>query len=273
MKPEGSIRPVKNEQMKSYTLFFLLCLLLSRFSLIAGDGQGREYYQIKIYHLKSAAQEQRIDNFLQNAYLPALHRAGIRHVGVFKPVRQDTADLRVYVLIPFSSLSAFDALGETLGKDQAYRQAGKDYIDAPYNNPPYTRMESILLKAFSGNPVLTPNMLTGPKSERIYELRSYEGPTEQYYENKVKMFNAGDEIGIFRKLGFNALFYGEVISGSRMPNLMYMTTFKDQASRDAHWKAFSADPDWKKLSVMEEYRNNVSKNEQFFLRPAEYSDL
>ena len=79
--------------------------------------------------------------------------------------------------------------------------------------------------------------------------------------------------GIFRRLGFNAVFYAEVLSGSRMPNLMYMTTFRDQADRDARWKSFSADPDWKKLSAMEEYKNNVSKADKFFLRPVEYSDL
>lgn len=260
--------------MKNSTLFFLGCLLFSSSSLFAGKkAPARQYYQIKIYHLKSAAQEQRVESFLKDAFLPALHRAGIPKVGVFKPIKQDTADLRIYVLIPFRSLSEFDALGNRLAGDSKYQQAGADYINAAYNNVPYTRLESILLKAFTGNPTLTPPALTGPKSERVYELRSYEGPTEKYYENKVKMFNAGDEIAIFKKLGFNAVFYGEVISGSRMPNLMYMTTFNNQADRDAHWKSFSADPDWKKLSALEEYKNNVSKNEQFFLRPAGYSDL
>lgn len=256
--------------MKNSTLLFLACLLFSSFTLFAKE---RNFYQIKIYHLKSATQEQRLDNFLRQAYLPALHRANIRSVGVFKPIKQDTADIRVYVLIPFRSLSEFDNLGSKLAKDSHYQQSGSDYINAPYNDVPYARLESILLKAFSGSPELTLPKLTGPQSERVYELRSYEGPTEKYYENKVKMFNAGNEIAIFKKLGFNAVFYGEVMSGSRMPNLMYLTTFNNQADRDAHWKAFSADPDWKKLSALEEYKNNVSKNEQFFLRPAEYSDI
>jgi hypothetical protein len=78
------------------------------------------------------------------------------------------------------------------------------------------------------------------------------------------MFNAGDEIGLFNRLGFNAVFYGEVLSGARMPNLMYMTTFENQASRDAHWKAFVDDPQWKKLSTMPEYQKNVSRIEIFF---------
>lgn len=252
----------------------ILALLLCCFAVIAqAKAPSRQFYQIKIYHLKSASQEPRIDSFLQGAYLPALHRAGIKHIGVFKPIKQDTADRKIYVLIPFASLAEFDALPQKLKADKKYQQDGDAYINAIYNNVPYARLESIILKAFTGHPLLTPPALTGPKSERVYELRSYEGPTEKYYENKVKMFNAGDEITIFKKLNFNAVFYGEVISGSNMPNLMYLTTFRDQADRDAHWKAFSSDPDWKKLSALEEYKNNVSKNTQFFLRPAEYSDL
>ncbi len=62
--------------------------------------------------------------------------------------------------------------------------------------------------------------------DRAYELRSYESPTEKLYWNKVEMFNKGDEIGLFKRLNFNAMvFYGEVVAGSRMPNLMHLTDF------------------------------------------------
>ena len=86
------------------------------------------------------------------------------------------------------------------------------------------------------------------------------------------MFNEGGEVALFKRLNFNAVFYSEVVAGSRMPNLMYMTTFENRADRDAHWKAFGDDPEWKKLSSMPEYQKNVSKIEIFFLRPTEYSD-
>ncbi len=37
------------------------------------------------------------------------------------------------------------------------------------------------------------------------------------------MFNEGGEIELFKELNFNAAFYGEVITGSRMPNFYYLT--------------------------------------------------
>ncbi|MRG48273.1 NIPSNAP family containing protein [Chitinophaga sp. SYP-B3965] len=259
--------------MKNSTLSFLLFIFCS-LSVFAGEKPpAQEYYQIRVYHLKTDAQVEMVENYLNKAYLPALHRAGIKQVGVFKPIAQDTADLRIYVLVPFKTLTQFENLPALLAKDATHASAGKDYLDAPHDNKPYARIENILLLAFKGMPVLTASTVTSPKSERVYELRSYESPTEKYAVNKIKMFNDGDEFGIFRKLNFNTVFCGEVLAGSKMPNLMYMTTFKDKADRDAHWKAFSADPDWKKLSAVESYKNNVSKNEQLFIRPTEYSDL
>jgi len=231
------------------------------------------YYQLKVYHLKTQQQEERLDNYLQNAYLPALHRLGIKHVGVFKPVDKDTAERRIYVLVPFSSWGLLENSNERLLSDQQYRAAGKDYIDAPYNNAPYTRLETMILRAFPKMPAPAVPGLTGNKTERVYELRSYESPTEKYNANKVRMFNVGNEVALFKRLGFNAVFYAEVLAGSHMPNLMYMTTFNDRADRDKHWQTFSNDPQWKALVAAPEYQHNVSKADIVFLHPTAYSDF
>ncbi|ACT94892.1 NIPSNAP family protein [Dyadobacter fermentans] len=258
---------------RNLNLLFTFLLLMVALSTVAAPPK-REFYEIKIYHLKNADQEARVEAFLKDAYVPAAHRAGIKNVGVFKPVKTDTmAGKLIYVLTPLKSLDQLLTLPKTLDKDAAYTSAGKDYIDANYKNAPYARFESIILQAFTDAPVLTKPALTGPKSERVYELRSYEGHTEKIYQNKVKMFNAGGEVPLFKRLGFNAVFYGEVIAGSHMPNLMYMTTFDNKASRDAHWKSFSEDAEWNKLKVNPEYQNNVSKNTSFYLYPTEYSDI
>lgn len=254
-------------------LFFSLFMLVMAIGAVAAPPK-REYYEIKMYRLKDKTQEATVENYLKDAYIPALHRAGIKNVGVFKPVVSDTMSGKlIYVLTPVSSLDQLLSLPKLLEKDAKYLAAGKDYIDAPYKNPPYARIETTVLQAFTTMPVHAKPNLTGPKSERVYELRSYEGYTEKIYRNKVKMFNDGGEVPLFVRLGFNAVFYGEVIAGSHQPNLMYMTTFENKASRDAHWKAFSSDAEWNKLKINPEYQNNVSKNTSFFLYPTEYSDI
>jgi hypothetical protein len=251
----------------------LLVLVTITASLSHAFAVSKEFYQIKIYHLKNSGQEQAVDAYLKTAYLPALHRAGIANVGVFKPLQNSDNERLIYVLIPFKSMKDFQKLPAKLEKDKAYHTDGSAYLSAPYNAVPYDRIESILLDAFEGSPKLNLSAVTTPKSERIYELRSYEGHTEAISKNKIEMFNKGDEIGLFKRLGFNAVFYGEVISGPRMPNLMYLTTFANKADRDQHWDAFGKDAYWKELSAKPEYKNNVSKNVTLFLYPAEYSDI
>lgn len=234
----------------------------------------REFYAIQIFYLQNAEQEQKVDRYLQDAYLPALHRMGLQKIGVFKPIGNDTSsNRRIFVLIPFANMEHFTNLTDKLSKDKAYQQSGSDYINAAHNAPNYKRVETVLLRAFSGMHVSAKPALKSSVADKVYELRSYESATDKLYQNKVDMFNRGDEVGLFKRLGFNAVFYGEVLAGSHMPNLMYMTSFENMQEREAHWKSFGADPAWKVLSAKPEYQNNVSKGDTWLMRAAPYSDL
>ena len=254
---------------------YTLALLAMIFVFFAkANPPKQEYYEIRIYQLNNADQEKRMDAYLKDAFLPALHRAGLSKIGVFKPVGNDTAAVRkVFLLIPYTSLNDPDAIDSKLASDNAYITAGNDYINAAHDNPAFARFSKIILKAFSGHPVITEPKLTGPLNERLYELRSYEGATEKLYKKKVDMFVKGNEIAIFDDLKFNPIFYAEVLAGTAMPNLMYMTSFENKQSRDEHWKAFGEHPNWKKLESDPQYKNTVSHMDITFLNPTEYSDL
>ena len=255
--------------------FFLLLLASSIDAKEKAVTVQRQYYAIRIYHVSNSQQMNTVETYLQNSFLPAMHQLGYKTIGVFKPVGNDTAtDKRIYVLIPFQSLEQFEQLPQQLAKNSAYANADNEYTHAAVTQPPYSRYETILLRAFEGHPVLELPHLTGSKPARIYELRSYESPSEQWHQNKMQMFIKGNEIGIFKRLNFNAVFYAGVLAGSHMPNLMYMTTFENMQDRDAHWKAFGADPAWKQLSSMPEYpKQNVSHIDDLFLTPVDYSDI
>jgi len=263
---------IKLNSMKSFAILLLFCF--TAFSLSAqSSGKKREYYQLITYHFSSSTQEQLIDGYLEKALIPALHRKSIKQVGVFKPIANDTSVHKIiYVLIPSNKIETLADLSTQLLKDKQYLEAGKEYLGALRTNPPYQRMESTLMYAFAMAPKLILPKLSGPKFDRVYELRSYESATEQLYRNKVKMFNEGGEVVLFDRLQFNAIFYAEVISGSRMPNLVYMTSFENMEERNKHWKTFVDDPEWKKLVAMEEYKGNVSKAEIILTRAATYSD-
>jgi len=253
----------------SGNLIVLVCL----FAIFQISAQTQEYYQLKTYSFETEAQEKTTDDFLKNAFIPALKEFDIQNIGVFKPRPTDSITPRkTYVLIPFTSLVQFRLLDDALDSNTTYQENGKTYLQASHDNPPYQRIESSLMKAFIEMPKMEASKLDGPRRDRIYELRSYEAATEELYKKKVDMFNAGGEIKLFDKLGFNAVFYAEVISGPTMPNLMYMTTHANQEAKDANWKAFVDSPEWAKLKEMPKYQNTVSKIVKLFLYPTEYSD-
>ncbi len=253
--------------------FLIIPVLLLAISAYTMAGE-RDYYQIQIYRLKGKTQEAQVDKFLKEAYLPALHRAGVKKVGVFKPIESDTTSgKRIYVWIPFKSTKQFTKTIKELNADETYWKTGYNFLQAPSDQPPYVRRESVLLKAFPYAPNYVIPEYKTPRSQRIYELRSYESPTDYLFRQKVKMFNEGGEIELFKKLGFNVVFNAEVVSGSTMPNLMYMSTFADMASHDEHWKTFGNHPEWKRMSGLAEYKNTVSKAVIILLHPTAYSDF
>lgn len=253
----------------------LLTLLLLVVFAGPGSAADREYYAIHIYNYETPVQEQAIDRYLEQAYLPALRRNGFSKLGVFKPIANDTAAVkRIVVLVPFRKMEQFTALADKLARDKVYQQAATAYMEVPYNQPNYKRMETILLRAFSGMTVSAKPALKSAHTDKVYELRSYEAPSEKLYWNKVDMFNKGDEIGLFKRLGFNAVFYGEVLAGSHMPNLMYMTSFENMNDRNEHWKTFGNDPQWKKLLADTTYlKGNVSRNDTWLMKATAYSEL
>lgn len=255
-----------------FILVFILAVCIQSVSVNAQIAK-QQYYELRIYKTVSEDQDSRLDQYLQNALLPALHRSGIQKAGVFKTTGDTSSIHKLFVLIPYHSLNDFENIESKLQKDSKYLADGSEYINASFDRVPYQRIEKILLKAFPGLSGLQAPKLKADKKDRIYELRSYEGPTEQYYRTKVKMFVTGDEIGLFKRLNFNAVFYAEVLAGRSMPNLMYMTSFENMADRDAHWKSFGKDPQWVKLTADKQYDNTVSHMDTYFLHPTDYSDL
>ncbi len=263
--------------MKKPVIFRYALLIAAAWLILAQSFAApsvREYYELKIYSLASKSQEAKTDAFLKDVFIPAMHRAGVMRVGVFKPVESDTLNgKRIYVLIPYRSPEHFFKMTDILQNDKVYQEAGKSFLDAPFNDPPFSRVESILMKSFRDMPEAVAPKFTTPVNDRIYELRAYESATEAKAGKKIEMFNQGGEIRLFQKLDFNIVFFGQVMAGDMMPNLMYMTSFQDTTANRLHWKAFGDSPEWKTLSGMEEYKNTVSRIHKYMLHPAPYSEF
>lgn len=245
------------------------------FALLLGgtlSAQSGRYLAVTVYEMGDASGAERTDRYLSDAMLPALKRNGIREAGVFQPWGDDTAAVKkVFLIHEVSDLYAVSRLQRMEETDTAYRRAAADFLSV--RPAPFLRRQTMLVETWAGAPLLTAPRAVDARAERVYELRSYEGPNDERYDNKVAMFEAGGEIALFDRLGFGAVFYGTVIAGPRMPNLMYMTTFDNRAARDEHWKSFSNAPEWKALSSDPQYKDNVSRIDIWLLRAKPYSDF
>jgi hypothetical protein len=233
-----------------------------------------EYYDLRRYQLISGPGTKLTDNYFTGALIPALNRLGIGPVGAFSVYfGPDTP--AYYLLLPSTKLETLVAADLELAKDLVFMKAAAPFWDAPAGAPPYSQIESTLLRAFEGYPKLVVPAAAAKKEKRIYHLRQYVSPTNMDHVRKVEMFHHG-EFGMFAKAGAAGVFYADALIGPRLPSLTYMLSFPDVAALEAGWNKFSADPDWKKLSGDPQFMPDpptVSNITSMVLRPLACSQV
>lgn len=236
--------------IKSSAIAGTLGAFIPEINMAASNSKDKkqDFYELRTYILKDETQQKIVESYYKEAAIPALNRLGSKYIGVFSELNP-TGQTKLYVLIPYTSITAFLTVQDSLWNDQEYLDKGAPYLNAPATAPAYERIESSLLKSFKH----FPKMEVPELKSRIFELRRYEHATESAGQKKLEMFNDAGEIDIFKRLGFNPVFFGETIIGEMRPNLIYMITFDDLESKANHWKSFVADPEWKKISVIPEY--------------------
>ena len=211
----------------------------------------REFYQIRRYNLKSGPQSKLTEDYFAGALIPALGRMSMGPIGAFRlDIGPETPQF--YLLIPGSSAEALATIDLQLAKDEDFLKSAAPYWNTTAAAPAFQRIESSLLIAFEGWPKITPPASSATKGKRIFQLRTYESPSESEHIRKVEMFHKG-EFDYFQKAGCHPVFFGDTLIGSRTPCLTYMLSFADTEELDAGWAKFRADPDWKKLSADPRY--------------------
>jgi len=217
------------------------------------NADSPQYYEVRVYATQSDSQRQRVNDYWQQAAVPAYNRMGLRPIGVFTEQEASTTN-KIYVLIPCDSLEAFGAIPAKLAADRAYQQAAAEFLGATKTNAAYERFESSLLVAFNG----MKHLIVPPPSQppNVFELRTYLSPSESKGSNKIKMFESG-EITLMKDVGLAPIFYGRKIVGPNMPCLMYLTCGASPEAHKQHWEAFSSSPVWKQLKDDPQYKDNM----------------
>jgi len=225
------------------------------------------------YQLRNGAdnQSQRVNEYLEKIWLPAVQRAGAGPTGCFGSVIAEHTPF-VLALASYASLAALEAAQEKMAADEGFRHAEASFFGSP--GLAFERAEVSLLRAFAAMPSVEVPSSEGRQTARIFELRTYESSNPVTLARKIRMFAEG-EIAIFRRTGLQPVFFGETIAGPRMPNLTYMLAFDDLAARDRNWRTFVGDPAWDKLRKQPGYADSeiVSNISNSILRPMPFSAI
>lgn len=239
------------------------------------EQSGRQFFELRTYQFASPPKRQAFEQFIAEAAVPALNRAGVEPVGAFKAADEgeDGKPIdprgRLWLLLPHNSLQSVIELHDKLAGDDTFQRAGHAVLAASKSDPAYLRYQSTLLLAMSGAPRA---MVPTRAPSRVFELRTYESHSTERARNKLAMFNAG-EFRIFQSAGMPGVFFGGAVVGEDLPQLTYMIVHERIEDSRKNWKAFFDDPEWKKLSSDRGYKDNVSKVIDRFLRPAEGSQI
>jgi hypothetical protein len=241
--------------------------------ITSAQSKGPSIYEIRTIHLRNTLDNQRsrLTDFLEHAAAPAFARAGIAPCAYFGSMIAEESPF-VMTIASYTSLGAMEQQRAKLSADAEYKKALTAYNSQPGLN--YERIDSVLGRAFASFPeIIVPTDVAG-RPGRVFELRRYESNNATTLARKIKMFESG-EIAIFQRLGMRPVFFAETIVGARMPNLVYMLSYDDLASREKLWKAFGADPEWQKMRIMPgntdaEIVSNISNS---LLQPLPFSPI
>src|SRR5882757_11566384 len=104
----------------------LLAGVLPSENAIAMSNRKQQWYELRTYIFANDAQKQLTSTYLEQAYVPALNRAGHKDIGVFSEW-QPQGTGKIFLLTPFPSIGSFADINGKLAHDEAYMQAGGAY--------------------------------------------------------------------------------------------------------------------------------------------------
>lgn len=112
------------------------------------------------------------------------------------------------------------------------------------------------------------------QDDRLFEMRTY-----ITHDGRLDALNArfrDHTTKLFEKHGMTNVGYWVLASdsGKGGNTLVYILAYPDRESRDKSWKAFIADPEWKKAQAASEQDGPIVKEvESTFLSPTDYSAI
>ena len=216
-------------------------------SMGAANGSAAEpaigLYELRIYTAapgKAAA----LDARFRDHTIGLFQKHGMMPIGFFHVAAQpgQTLDNRLFYVMGYKDRAARDASWTAFAADPEWKQV---YADSQKDGSLTTKIENIFLSPTDYSPKLNTKPSAAP---RHFELRTYTVMPGRLEDLHTRFRD--HTLRIFAKHGMtNFLYWRPVADQPAMTDKMvYMLAFPNQEARNASWKAFGADPEWKTVS-------------------------
>jgi len=248
---------------------------LTATAAFAAEGQSKqELIEFRKYTVKDADKLAGLVAILDKALVPALNRQGLKPVGVFTPFPQNDNQrkfaLNVFVVFPHKTAESFISVNDKLLADSVYRRDAAPIFDTTSKDPVYTDCTTSLLLGFPTLPGIEVPPL-GP--DRVFQFRDYRSFNIERNDAKIHMFDEGGELPLFRKVGLNPIFFGNVLAGPRMPTFLYMIGCPSLEKHAEAWQTFVRHPEWLAMKDLPKYKDTATEIDAIVLKPSPGSQI
>jgi len=235
-----------------------------------------EYFEVRKSTIRGSEKMKRMIDYNNEVMIPGCKKFGIGPVGFMVDDPQlnksENTELRdMYSFAPYKSMDELMGLrakfaqeADLMAKYAEYRQGTSS------KNPNFESLDRTLCRFFVSCPKFE---VPTQSADRVFQLRIYRSFDAERNAAKVRMFEEGGEIDIFRKCGIHPVFFGTALFGTFLPNITYMTGYENPEAMDKAWATFRSHPDWLKLKADPAYADTATDNKTIYLRPLPGSQI
>jgi hypothetical protein len=201
-------------------------------------------YELRVY-TTSPGKMDALDARFRDHTIGLFQRHGMFPVGFFHvaPQAGQPADNRLIYIMGYKDRTARDQAWTDFAADPEWQ---KVYKDSEANGPLLSKApESTFLTVTDYSPALN---MTPSAKPRHFELRTYTVMPGRLEDLHARFRN--HTLGIFAKHGMTSMLYWRPVADQpkMTDKMVYLLAFPTPEARNASWSAFSADPEWKKVS-------------------------
>lgn len=214
------------------TRFLLPLLVLA--TLAAGLASDGKLYELRTYYTNPGKLDALNARFRDHT-VKLFEKHGITNVGYWTD--NAAPDGKLVYLLSYPNREARAASWKAFQADPDWQKAR---AESEKGGKILAKIESVYLTTTDYSPAFDTKSAATP---RLFELRHYTTMPGKLPDIHARFKN--HTIELFKKHGMTNLVYFDVVEGPQKDNvLIYLLAHKDQASHDASFEAFRADPVW-----------------------------